>query len=86
VNGSRASDERPHDLQHDAQEVVEHLQAAALELIAAARAMLDIAEDMVKDPAQAMAMASAVAHVAQAASPPTGSPRDHSRVQHIRVS
>jgi hypothetical protein len=33
-----------------AAEGVEHLQAAALELIAAARAFLDVAEDVVTDP------------------------------------
>lgn len=33
-----------------AAEGVEHLQAAALELIAAARAFLDVAEDLVTDP------------------------------------
>ena len=73
------------DVAHDAHEVVEHLQAAALELIAAARAMLDIAEDMVKDPAQAMAVASTLAHVAAPPGPP-GAHHDRPRVQHIRVS
>ena len=79
------NEERGYDVSEDAHEVVEHLQAAALELIAAARAMLDIAEDMVKDPAQAMAVASTLAHVAT----PPGSPAgrsDRQRVQHIRVS
>src|SRR5207244_3649163 len=51
------NDERAH-------EMVEHLQAAAVELIEAARAFLDVAEDMVKDPGQALAMASAAAKVA----------------------
>ena len=35
-----------------AREGVEHLQAAALEVIAAVRAFLDVAEDVVRDPAQ----------------------------------
>lgn len=35
-----------------AREGVEHLQVAALEVIAAVRAFLDIAEDVVRDPAQ----------------------------------
>jgi hypothetical protein len=64
---------------------VEHLQAAALELIEAARAMLDVAEDMVKDPADLLALATAAAHLAGAAN---GSPKSNGqrRVQHIRVS
>jgi hypothetical protein len=68
-----------------AHEVVEHLQAAALELIEAARAMLDVAEDMVKDPADLLALATAAAHLAGAAN---GAPKSNgqSRVQHIRVS
>ncbi|MBV8162470.1 MAG: hypothetical protein JO265_16250 [Acidimicrobiia bacterium] len=68
-----------------AHEVVEHLQTAALELIEAARAMLDVAEEMVKDPAEALAFASAAAHLAGVAN---GAPRTNGqrRVQHIRVS
>ena len=68
-----------------AHEVVEHLQAAALELIEAARAMLDVAEDMVKDPAEVLAFASAAAHLAGAANGPP-KPNGQRRVQHIRVS
>ena len=72
-------------LEEKAHEVVEHLQAAALELIEAARAMLDVAEDMVKDPAEVRALAAAAAHLAGAAA---GPPRANGqrRVQHIRVS
>lgn len=81
------SDERTNEhLEEKAHEVVEHLQAAALELIEAARAMLDVAEDVVKDPAEMRALATAAAHLAGAAanSPPKANgPR---RVQHIRVS
>jgi hypothetical protein len=36
-----------------AREGVEHLQSAALEVIAAVRAFLDVAEEVVRDPAQA---------------------------------
>ena len=79
------NDATPRDAAQDAHEVVVHLQAAALELIAAARAMLDIAEDMVNDPAQAMAMASTLAHLATPPGPP-GERRTEPRVQHIRVS
>jgi hypothetical protein len=43
-----------------AREGVEHLQAAARELIAAARAALDVAEDLVDDPDMAASMAGAV--------------------------
>jgi hypothetical protein len=73
-------------LEEKAHEVVEHLQAAALELIEAARAMLDVAEDMVKDPAEVRAFATAAAHFAGAAA--NGAPKSNGqrRVQHIRVS
>ena len=74
-----------------AHEVVEHLQAAALELIEAARAMLDVAEDMVKDPAELRAMAAAAAHFAGTVSAASGAAQHarsngERRVQHIRVS
>jgi hypothetical protein len=72
------NDERAH-------EMVEHLQAAALELIEAARAFLDVAEDMVKDPGQALVMASAAAKMAGHAAPPDGHGAA-ARVEHIRVS
>jgi alkylhydroperoxidase family enzyme len=78
-------DRSPEHLEEKAHEVVEHLQAAALELIEAARAMLDVAEDVVKDPAEVRALAAAAAHLAGAAN---GPPRANGqrRVQHIRVS
>jgi len=75
-----------------AHEVVEHLQAAALEMIEAARAMLDVAEDMVKDPAELRALAAAAAHFAGTVSAAGGAAQQHAksngerRVQHIRVS
>ena len=68
-----------------AHEVVEHLQAAALELIEAARAMLDVAEEMVKDPAEVLAVASAAAHLAGTANGPPR-PNGQRRVQHSSVS
>jgi hypothetical protein len=46
-----------------ARESVEHLQAAARELIAAARAALDVAEDLVDDPEVAASLAGAVGSV-----------------------
>lgn len=62
-------------------DAVAHLQTAALEMIAAARAVLDVAEDLVKDPAPIIAMAAAaaaqgrrMADAATPASPTPGSP------------
>jgi hypothetical protein len=43
-----------------AREAVEHLQTAALEVIASLRAFLDVAESIVRDPAQAADVASVV--------------------------
>jgi hypothetical protein len=76
---------------------VAHLQNAALELIAALRATLDMAEDLVRDPAVLTAgdtVAGVVARVFEAVEPIiAGRPRpDPDRpdgdegVQHIRVS
>jgi hypothetical protein len=47
-----------------AHDVVAHLQAAALEMIAAARAALDVAEELVKEPGEAAAMAATLATLA----------------------
>ncbi|MBV9283846.1 MAG: hypothetical protein JO176_04490, partial [Acidimicrobiia bacterium] len=47
--------------------------------------MLDVAEDMVKDPSEVLAVASAAAHLANVASPPPKA-NGQRRVQHIRVS
>lgn len=84
-----------------ASEGVEHLQAAALEMISAARAFLDVAEEVVTDKAKVAAMVGAMGSVAQvavrtatrvAAQPSaTGdvdaaSDSDDGRVQHIRVT
>lgn len=69
-----------------AHEVVEHLQAAALELIEAARAMLDVAEEIVKDPAEVRAFAAAAAHFAGAAAGSPPKANGQRRVEHIRVS
>lgn len=51
---------RPSDRYVRAREGVEHLQAAARELIHAARAVLDVAEDLVDDPDAVAAVAGAV--------------------------
>ena len=71
-----------------AREAIEHLQRAALELIAAARAVLDVAEDLVKDPAPIVAMAAAAAAQgrATAAAAPEAAAHSSPPVEHIAVS
>lgn len=77
-----------------AKEALAHMQQAALQMIAAARAVLDLAEEMVKDPAPLLAAAAATAEAAAHAGArvvdPTGNghegTRAEPRVQHIRVS
>lgn len=70
-------------------EGLEHLQKAALELIAAARALLDAAEEAVKDPAEVLAVVNhlaATGRAARAGRPapdPEGGEGDH--VERIRV-
>ena len=54
-----------------AHDVVAHLQAAALEMIAAARAVLDVAEELVKEPGEATAMVATLADLAGRLAPPT---------------
>jgi hypothetical protein len=78
---------------------LEHMQQAALQMIAAARAVLDIAEEMVKDPAPLIAAVAATAEAAAttgarfvdpnrapAADGDGAAPMPEPRVQHIRVS
>ena len=74
-----------------AKEAVEHLQNAALEMIRASRAFLDLAEELVADPGPLIAMAHVVGDLASkgraAAQGHTAhSPDDEPTVQHIRVS
>ena len=84
-----------------AREAIDHLQAAGLELIAAARAFLDVAEDLVRDPATAgtvVKTVSALADLVVTPRPPTGAAGDRaatdraapaptdSAVEHIRLS
>ncbi len=59
--------EMPADAQERAREGVEHLQAAARELIEAARAMLDVAEDWVNDPESVASLAGTLASVGDVA-------------------
>jgi hypothetical protein len=50
-----------------AREGIQHLQAAARELIHAARALLDVAEDLVDDPAAIATLAGALGAIGDAA-------------------
>jgi hypothetical protein len=69
-----------------------HLQTAALELIAAARAFLDVSEELVRDPGTADAISAAISSLANAArtaaaragTAPERERSDH--VERIRVS
>ena len=73
-----------------ARQGVEHLQAAAIEMIAAFRAFLDVAEEVVRDPSAVTALATSLVESAKAAAPtppePSGPPPAESRVTRIRVS
>jgi hypothetical protein len=75
-----------------AKQGIEHLQAAAIEVIAAVRAFLDVAEDVVRDPAAAAAMATSFVEAvrptppAHAPSPGDGTVDADARVTRIRVS
>jgi hypothetical protein len=82
--------ERPEDL---ARAGMEHLQAAAREVIQATRSLLDAAEELVEDPQAVQSLVGTLASVAQAAA---GRLRgdagardpgdDDGRVERIRVS
>lgn len=71
-------------------EGLEHLQKAALELIAAARALLDAAEEAVKDPADVLAVVNHLAATGRAATKPNrpapdGDADEPDHVERIRV-
>jgi hypothetical protein len=68
-----------------AREAIEHFQTAALEMIAALRAALDIVEDLVKDPHSAAGAFGGMAEAARR-DPRPESHRDSHRVQRIDVS
>jgi hypothetical protein len=77
----------------DAVEGLEHLQSAALELIAAARSFLDVAEEVVREPGVAATIVHAAAGLGRAVLGGAGDPdprRDAGtaagRVRHIDVS
>ena len=59
-----------------------HLRAAALELIAAARAMLDLTEELVKDPGPVLSAVSALAAVARQAAAQAGQPGHAEHAEH----
>lgn len=70
-----------------AKQGLEHLQAAAVEVIAAVRAFLDVAEEVVRDPSGVAALASSLVDAARPA--PSASTTDEGaepRVTRIRVS
>jgi len=77
-----------------ASEGLAHLQTAAKEAIAAARAFLDVADELVSDPTAASAIADAVGSAMRAAARRGRAAAgldddggdDESRVQHIRIS
>jgi hypothetical protein len=73
-----------------AREGLDHLQAAAMEMIKAARALLDVAEELVEDPSTVTAVIGALGSLVQAATGQAGSPQanddDGERVQRIRVT
>lgn len=75
-----------------AAEGIDHLQAAALEMVQAARAFLDVVEEFVSDRDKVADVVAVVGSMAEAAGraarsgPPTRAPDDDDRVQPIRVS
>jgi hypothetical protein len=78
-----------------AREGLEHLHAAAREMIAAARSMLDACEELLDDPRAGETVASIVGSVARAVGSVTGlvstsepdeDENDSSRVQRIKIS
>jgi len=79
------------DERHDpAREGLEHLQTAALEMIAAARSMLDACEELLDDPRAGEALASVVGSVSKVFGDitrfavPNREPRDDSNVHHVQ--
>ena len=70
-----------------AQEALDHLQAAALEMIEAVRAVLDVAEEAVRDPhALREVIASTTRAATQAAAHATHEEPASGRVEHIKIS
>lgn len=98
--GTTSEGQAPTDGHDRAREGVEHLQAAARELIAAARAALDVVEEWVEEPESVASMAGVLAAMGDAArrlagtgAPPRAAdadsappPADRPRVERIRVT
>ena len=66
-------------------EAVAHLQAAASEMIAAARAFLDMAQEVVDDPKAGEALLESLGDVARRVVPRDRAPASDGGVQHIPV-
>lgn len=66
-------------------EAVAHLQTAAREMIAAVRAFLDVAEEMVEDPKAGEALLDSLGEVARRVVPRKGPAEDDGGVEHIPV-
>lgn len=69
-----------------ARQGVEHLQAAAVEIIGALRAFLDIAEEVVRDPTMAATLAASIVEAARPTEASDDPPAPEPRVTRIRVS
>ncbi len=83
------------DAEHKVQEGIEHLQAAAREVIRATRSLLDAAEELLDDPTSVHDLVGSIAHAAQAAASrfgmagagrTSGDDGDDGHVQRIKVS
>lgn len=95
-DGSEDHAPEDHAPEDHAREGLEHLQAAAREVIQATRSLLDAAEELVEDPSAVQSVVASVAAVAQAAAArlrgsgggarPDDDDDGDGRVQHIRVS
>ncbi len=66
-------------------EALTHLQNAAREMIAAARAFLDVAEELVDDPDAGEALLHSLGDAARRVVPKSGPPPDDGGVEHITV-
>ncbi len=72
-----------------ARQGIEHLQAAGVEVISALRAFLDVAEDLIRDPAAAATLAASLAEVVRTEGRRSETSEEHDdepRVTRIRVS
>jgi hypothetical protein len=80
------------DERHDLADGVEHLQAAAREMIKATRSLLDAAEGLIEDPAAVRDLVGTLSALAAAAAgrlrpdPAGAAPAEDGKVQHIKIS